>query len=274
METNNSILKIISNQTIDSIQKINIVTPSIYTSMFEKNATSHGILLSDEEKLTNRLINEEIQMSEILEKKNSEHAVALSTNTNKAINAIKNKDEALLKEILKETEYLRQEVEKLKEAVYKDELTNVYNRKWMHDTFLEPVAHTFLKNGTLAMIDLNYFKLVNDTHGHVVGDKVLVYIASQLKTTKENIVRYGGDEFIVIFSKDINKDNAFKKLDKIREKIIAKKLKAGNNTFRISFSIGTYEFKKGDLLASTIQFADQNMYEDKIKIKKIITGID
>ena len=103
---------------------------------------------------------------------------------------------------------------------------------------------------------------------------IYLSLGNQLKLTKERVIRYGGDEFIILFGEDIDQDTAFAKLDQIREKIISKKLKAGEISFRVSFSIGTYEFEKGDSLPATIELADKNMYSDKVKIKQRITGID
>lgn len=274
METNEAILQVISNETIDAVHDISIVTPSIYKSIFVKNASSHGTDLSDEDKITDTLLDSKINMCNTVQEQNSNNVTKLSDSTNKAIIAIKEKDEASLAQILNETNELRKEIEKLKEAVYKDELTNVYNRKWMHDNFLDAKSNNFKKDGTLAIIDLNYFKLVNDTYGHVIGDKVLVFIANQLKITKESVVRYGGDEFIVLFASNVHKNIAFKKLSQIREKIISKKLKTQNASFRVSFSIGTHEFKEGESLSATIELADKNMYDDKVKIKQVVTGID
>ena len=274
METDKNLLKVISNETINSVHNINIVTPSIYKSFFEKHAVAHGTKIDNEEEFTDTLLNEKILMCDIVQDKNAKNTLQLSDNTNKAIKAIKEKDEAVLVQVLQETILLRKEIEELKEAVYKDELTNVYNRKWMHDKFLNIDSDNFKKSGTLAMIDLNFFKLVNDTYGHIIGDKVLIFIANQLKITKEKVVRYGGDEFIILFGKTIDQDTAFSKLNHIREKIISKKLKAGDISFRVSFSIGAYEFEEGDSLASIIELADKNMYADKIKIKERITGID
>ena len=208
-----------------------------------------------------------------MQTKTSKNVSKLSHNTNKAIKAIKNNDESVLQEVLKETEELRQEILKLKAAVYKDELTHTFNRKWLNDNLLDDEQENFNKAGTLAMIDLNYFKLINDTYGHIIGDKVLIFIANQLKQMKESVIRYGGDEFIIIFSNKITAEEASKKLKELREKIINKKLKAGEAEFRTSFSIGTYEFKAGDNLSSTIELADKNMYTDKISIKERITGI-
>lgn len=273
MEANEEILKIISNETIGSINAINIVTPTIYKSFFDKHASAHNANIPDEEKMTDHILDSKIQMCQVVQEKNSDNVLKLSDNTDKAITAIQEKDETTLGQVLQETRSLKQEIEKLKAAVYKDELTHVYNRKWLHDTFLNDNEETFKKNGTLAIIDLNFFKLINDTYGHIVGDKVLVFIASQLKNTKESVIRYGGDEFIIIFS-GTNQDTAFDVLSKIREKIVSKKLKANDHSFRVSFSIGTYEFEKGNKLSETIELADKNMYTDKIKIKERITGID
>ena len=213
-------------------------------------------------------------MFQNLQDETSKNVIELSANTSKAISAIKAKDENMLNEVLKETQNLRKEIEKLKESVYKDELTHAFNRKWLNDTFLADEDDKFSVAGTLAIIDLNYFKLVNDTHGHIVGDKVLIYIANQLKKTRESVIRYGGDEFIIIFSKNTDSATALKRLDKIREDIIKVKLKAAKGAFKVSFSFGAYEFKENDILADVIELADKNMYNDKIEIKKRVTGID
>lgn len=206
--------------------------------------------------------------------KTSKNAQNLSNNTHKAISAIKNKNEAELDEVLKETIELRKEIEKLKESVYKDELTHSYNRKWLHDQYLTEDSDKFKDAGTMAMIDLNYFKLVNDTHGHIIGDKVLIFIANQLKKTKYKVVRYGGDEFIILFQKNITTKKAKSILNELREDVISKKLKAHNTTFRTSFSIGVTQYVADETLLIVIERADKNMYEDKLEIKKRVTGIE
>ena len=275
MPVDEKTLEIISNETINSAQTLNIITPTIYKSLFEKNASFHNADVTDDEKLTNDLLSSNISKLQDMQEQTANNAIKLSDNTTKAISAIKNKDDSNLNAVLQETQELRKEIEKLKESVYKDELTHAFNRKWLNDKYIQNDEENdkFKKAGTLVIIDLNYFKLVNDTFGHIVGDKVLVFIANKLKLTKENVVRYGGDEFIVIFSKDISKNSALKKLDKIREGIIAKKLKSNNSEFRVSFSFGASEFKENDPLDKVIEDADKNMYDDKIKIKKIVTGI-
>jgi diguanylate cyclase (GGDEF)-like protein len=270
---NTKFLELISNETKDSIMSMPVVTPSVYASIFSKYAIEHNVDLDDEAKLSHDLIISECSNLTKLQKQTSKSVQQLSHNTDRAINAIKNNDESVLNEVLAQTQELRQEILKLKEAVYKDELTHIYNRKWLHDNLLEENGDSLKYDGTLAMIDLNYFKIINDTYGHIIGDKVLIFIAAQLTKTKQSVVRYGGDEFIVIFRTDTDLNEAVNLLNKLRENIISKKLKTGDASFKVSFSIGAHEFKKGDKLSEIIELADKNMYDDKIEIKKRVTGI-
>ena len=273
MEANEKILKIISNETIGTVNNISIVTPTIYKSIFTQHASSHNTDIKQEDKLTDTILNDKILKYQDIQEQTVKNAVKLSDSTTRAISAIQDKDENRLSEVLQETQELRKEIEKLKEAVYKDELTHSYNRKWLHDTYLQENISNFKVDGTLAIIDLNYFKIVNDTYGHIVGDKVLIFIANQLRKSKQSVIRYGGDEFIIIFSKNISENSALKMLSIIREDIIHKKLKANDSAFRVSFSIGVSKFQKDEELETVIERADKNMYDDKIQIKKKITGI-
>jgi diguanylate cyclase (GGDEF)-like protein len=161
----------------------------------------------------------------------------------------------------------------LKRSLYKDELTGVYNRKWLHENILNKQKR-FINGGILALVDLNYFKQINDAHGHIIGDKVLIFIANQLKKIKGTVARYGGDEFIILFNKNISIYTASKQLHNIREDILKKHFNAKNSSFRVSFSYGLAEYKTDDDLATTIENADQQMYDDKIKFKTRVRGIE
>ncbi|OHE20866.1 MAG: diguanylate cyclase, partial [Sulfurimonas sp. RIFOXYD2_FULL_37_8] len=175
------VLEIISNETKDFISGISIVTPSVYTDLFTKFALSHNASLNEEDKITDYLLSKKISLFTNLQDATSKNAKKLSESTDKALLAIKDKNEDILNEVLRETQNLHLEIERLKKSVYKDELTNIYNRKWLNDHFLEDESQSFKDFGTLAIIDLNYFKIINDTYGHIIGDKVLIYIANQLK---------------------------------------------------------------------------------------------
>ena len=274
MKNNDYELKIISNETKESINQMSIVTPSVYASIFAKFSKEHDTEIEDETEYAHDLLSLECSTLTELQTSTSKNAQTLSNHTTKAISAIQDKDESKLNEVLKETQALRAEIEKLKESMYKDELTNTYNRKWLHDNYLDEITGALTSDGVLAMLDLNYFKIVNDTHGHVIGDKVLIYIANELQKSGQKVVRYGGDEFIILFDKNSGEERALKTLNSIREVIITKKLKAHNTTFRTSFSIGVCSYSKGDNLGKTIEVADKNMYEDKIEIKKRVPSIE
>lgn len=275
MQADNRLLEIISSETKDTINSMDVVTPTIYASIFSKFAALHDAYISqeEEENITNKLLNDKIALFTNMQDQTSKNAKKLSDNTDKAIFAIKNKNEKILTEVLEETQELKEEINKLKERLYKDELTNVYNRKWLHDNILDESAKGFKNSGTLAIIDLNFFKIINDTYGHLVGDKVLVFIAQFLRGIEKNVLRYGGDEFIVIFSDETTENGTLLKLNAARETLLHKHLKIKDISFRISFSVGVKEFKKGDSLSDIIERADINMYNDKAEIKKRVPDI-
>jgi diguanylate cyclase (GGDEF)-like protein len=271
---NQEILQRISDETINSANALSVVTPSIYSSLFFKFAAEHGLEIEDEVNIAENELNEKISLFTNLNNETSKNMQQLSESTNKAIHAIQEKDETVLNEVLSETKLLREEIEKLKASVYKDELTGVYNRKWLHDTFLDGESQRFKGSGTFVMIDLNYFKIVNDTFGHIIGDKVLIFIANNLKKVDKNIVRYGGDEFIILFPEGVSEMDALDKLNSLREGILSKKLKAHDKMFKTSFSFGVSTFHENDALIDIIELADKKMYDDKIAIKQRVTGLE
>ncbi|MDD5051455.1 MAG: GGDEF domain-containing protein [Sulfuricurvum sp.] len=273
MYQDQELLQLISHKTMNSINSLSVVTPSIYSSLFFKFASEHGLEINDEVNIADNELNEKISFFTNLNNETSKNMQQLSESTDKAIGAIQMRDETVLNEVLSETKILREEIEKLKASVYKDELTGVFNRKWLHDTFLDEDSQCFKRSGTLVMIDLNYFKIINDTFGHIIGDKVLMFIANNLKKIDKNIVRYGGDEFMILFSDEVSEEEALKKLHSLRENILTKKLKAQAIMFRPSFSFGVSTFQVYDSLIDIIELADKNMYNDKTVIKQRVIGI-
>lgn len=247
----------ITEHTKRQIDPMEVVFPRRYLQLFTDSARELQIDLGAEAPLTEAFLDDQV----------ISHVDQLSANTTKAIDAMETEDRSQLEEVLMETKRLQKEIEQLRSAVYEDTLTKVFNRRWMEEHYLDDDNIRFEKDGTLCMIDLNDFKHVNDTFGHITGDKVLLFIAMQLKRSGGDVVRYGGDEFFVIFDKDISKDKARLRLHNIRELVIKKRLNADGNTFKTSFSYGSAEFAANSDLASIVQVADEEMYEDKIKIK-------
>lgn len=148
-----------------------------------------------------------------------------------------------------------------------DYLTGLYNRRQL-DNYLHTKAQN--ANGKLLaglMIDLNFFKAINDTYGHHAGDEALTYVADILKETfrmSDFIARYGGDEFIVIMEINNRQDleRALARLHENVGKFNAKKLAP----YAISLSIGCDICP--DACPDTARFIkriDALMYEDKNK---------
>ena len=148
-------------------------------------------------------------------------------------------------------------ISSLSEAAHVDALTGIGNRLALrrdYDTYLG-------KEVFVVMLDLNDFKLINDTHGHEAGDRVLREIGSLLSKTfgKEYCYRYGGDEFLVIVP-DISNTEFQEKLEYVK-----RNKPAMNDTARADFSVGYVRAKlsDSDTLRTLISSADQKMYEAK-----------
>ena len=144
------------------------------------------------------------------------------------------------------------------EKLYKDVLTGAYNRRY----FEEKVKNMSLNAG-VAVIDLDDFKLFNDTYGHDGGDLVLITVVNVIRhyiRRTDILVRYGGDEFLLILP-GIEKEVFSQKLRMIQEKIHATHI-PGFNRRKLSVSIGGVMFTHGRL-EEAITKADRLMYMAK-----------
>ncbi len=157
MNKDDKLLKIVSNDVKHSIEELSIVTPTVYATLFSELAKKNNLEIEDETNLSKELLNLECSKLTHLQEQTTRNAKELSESAKKAITAIKEKDENLLHHVLEETQALRKEIEALKISVYQDELTHTFNRKWLHDNYLDE-EENFKEDGILAIIDLNYFK--------------------------------------------------------------------------------------------------------------------
>ncbi len=172
----------------------------------------------------------------------------------------------------------RKSIENIKEMSLKDHLTGLYLRRYMNDV-LENLIYSYnryKKVFSVIMMDLDNFKSINDTYGHLAGDEVLRVIGSVLKTStrKSDIpIRYGGDEFIVILP-ETKLDDAVVVARKIKDKINSIKFKKNNIEFKCSLSLGVTQVKDGDTVESVLDRVDQALYKTKKNEKGEITVLE
>jgi len=236
-----------------TIDKMKIVFPSLYGKLYSEKARARDIELKPNELLTNEMLDEKIVR----------HIITLSNCADQAIEAIETQNKIILATVLAETKKLQEEIQELQKFVYEDSLTKSYNRKWFDDTILEQDHLSLRETGTIVMVDLNKFKEINDSFGHIVGDKVLIHVALKLKESGGRVVRYGGDEFIVIFDSKVSTVEIREKLDKLLAYFEKIHFKVEENSFKISFAYGMAPFTRGADIVHVIEAADKAMYKHK-----------
>ncbi|MFT9847288.1 response regulator [Aneurinibacillus sp. REN35] len=161
-------------------------------------------------------------------------------------------------------------VETYRSLSMRDALTGLYNRRYLIERLQELFVSYARKPSdiSLAIMDLDYFKRVNDTYGHPCGDTVLKSFASFLKSRLREvdiITRYGGEEFIVILP-DTNVEQARTILNRMREEFGRHEIECDDARIFQTFSGGIAQLgKEGDDIPKLIQQADQALYLAKFK---------
>jgi diguanylate cyclase len=235
------------------IQPLKVVFPSYYGKLYAEEAHLLNLDLKPDELLD----------AGILDEKVVHHVLRLSICAEQAIEAIESEDKKKLTAVLAETKALRDEIQVLQQIIYEDALTKSYNRKWFEDHYLNSDKQTMGEEGVMVMIDLNKFKEINDTYGHIVGDKILIHMAHKLKENGGDVIRFGGDEFLVMFSAGETVAMIRKNIDDMLLNCAKKTFQVKEDTFKVSFAYGIAPFKKGAELSSIIDAADKEMYLHK-----------
>lgn len=177
---------------------------------------------------------------------------------------------ATMAQIISEVDALKKELDQVKEEANTDSLTGIHNRK-AFDAELEATmrqASEQDKQFSLLMIDIDHFKKFNDTYGHLVGDKVLKYVAATLKRClkgKDLAARYGGEEFGVILP-ETDERGAMVVAEQIRAAISGQHLKdsvRGTNYGQITASIGVGVYHIDEKIIDLIERTDQALYRAK-----------
>ena len=162
---------------------------------------------------------------------------------------------------------LKQEEDSLRHKAESDSLTGLANHAHVI-AVLESVINASKQTDEpvcVMMADLDFFKQVNDTHGHLTGDAVLREIAARINSVVRDIDtvgRYGGEEFIVIFNKT-KLEVAAEVAERLREHIADSPINVQGNSIPMTISIGVCIVRADDDVSSIVGRADAALYEAK-----------
>lgn len=152
----------------------------------------------------------------------------------------------------------------IQEMAITDMLTGLYNRRFLMERFTEEIgrAGRLQKKLGCLLLDIDHFKMINDTHGHQVGDEVLKEVAQRIKSMTRNydiLARYGGEEFMIVLP-DTDLQNAVTMAERIAQNI--RKTPINDIAVTISAGISTYDSTDKNI-DDMIKKADKQLYAAK-----------
>jgi diguanylate cyclase (GGDEF)-like protein len=159
-------------------------------------------------------------------------------------------------------------IEQARNLGTRDALTGLSNRQHLQELLDAEAARSALHSGSLglAIIDLDHFKCINDTHGHHVGDEVLVAFAQLAHTNLRQtdvIGRWGGEEFVVVMPETHPDEGALVALERLLQRMRDARLSSTVPELAVTFSAGVAVHQPGDSWTATLERADQLLYEAK-----------
>jgi diguanylate cyclase (GGDEF)-like protein len=171
-------------------------------------------------------------------------------------------------EIMAANQAMQQQNQVLEMLSITDSLTGLYNRSKL-DAILSDQLARFKRTQrefTLLMMDIDHFKTLNDTYGHITGDEILAAVARILVQSIRSIdfaARYGGDEFIIILV-ETSADQALKTAERIRSQVENMRYSFRDSTISVTVSIGIVQCQSDDMTATAVfARADSALYEAK-----------
>lgn len=167
-------------------------------------------------------------------------------------------------------------IEKMNKLVVTDELTQCYNRRYINEKLPVDMENAKKESEELsiALIDVDYFKNINDKYGHLVGDLILKelinIIQSNIRSTVDWIARYGGEEFLIVFN-GTPKELAYKLSRKIKMLVEKNIFKYEDININITISIGIAALgEEVKNVEELIGYADKNLYKAKENGRNLI----
>jgi diguanylate cyclase len=154
------------------------------------------------------------------------------------------------------------------QAANRDALTGLYNRRYLA-AFAQPLAGLVLDGQeavTICLIDVDHFKRINDSWGHLVGDRVLRAMAQLLTSRLRDVdclVRYGGEEFVAVLRRcDVHRGRRV--AESLRHNVATAEVVAAEGVVPVTVSIGVAQWAPGEQLDEVIRRADRTLYAAKL----------
>jgi diguanylate cyclase (GGDEF)-like protein len=176
---------------------------------------------------------------------------------------------------------LRAQMKAIEQQAIIDALTGLYNQNYLAGALNRELKRSQRYNLKLSclMIDVDNFKTINDTYGHVAGDEVLRVVGRMLQTTLRGYdfaVRYGGDEFLVILAQN-NPSGAAHVADRVREMVMHHTFfpqQAPSTSITVSIGVASLPGQSIQSPTNFIELADQALYQAKQQGKNRVVAVD
>ncbi len=152
----------------------------------------------------------------------------------------------------------------LRYNMYHDSLTGLYNRRFL-ERQMEQYAESSKKDFVICMLDIDFFKKINDTYGHSVGDVVLTKLSDVMKEIigKNNLaIRWGGEEFILYFP-DSSLENVYPIVENLRKRIEDMVIETAEHRIQVTVTIGVEMGRAKRNYQKVIRLADEKLYRGK-----------
>ncbi len=175
------------------------------------------------------------------------------------------------KKVDKLAKEIRETNERLREVAFKDGLTGLYNHRYFQELMDKEIhrAERYVHPLSLIMLDIDYFKKINDTYGHLQGDVVLRSIGELLQRsirTSDTSARYGGEEFIVVLPETDIKGTAIL-AERLRQMVEKLEIRINSHSIRVTVSLGVTTYESTKVIkskAEIINTADRALYNSKL----------